>query len=134
MRNLVRAYRYGLGQDIPDIYDPGLQTAIDTTPPATGDQYLYYGPISPTAAAAQGYPTMNAPTSTPATPTSSPTFQLNLPATTTPPTLAPGPAPRVAVPITGLSSIFSGSSSWLLIAAGAAALLLLAAPGGRRRR
>jgi len=137
--NVVRARRnlHGLGQDIPDIYDPGLQAAIDAPPPSSGDQYLYSGPISPAAAAAQGYPTMNAPASS-STPSSSPSFWSNLPAATSAlaPGLPPGPSPRVAVPVTsGLSSLFSStssSSSWLLLAAAAAAVVLLAGSGKRR--
>jgi len=137
MRNLVRTYRYGLGQ-IPDIYDPALQQVIDTGVVMTDAQ----GNPIPVLNDSATVPSIAMIPPPPVTPAS--TVPAGTSTVPTPPGFyAPGityapqqtitPAPRVAVPVTGLSSMFSGSSSWLLIAAAAAAVLLLAAPGGRRR-
>jgi hypothetical protein len=135
MRNLVRAYRYGLGQ-IPDIYDPALQQAIDTGVVMTDAQGNPI-PILNDSATVPAIAMIPPPPVTPASTTPVTSTVPTPPGFYAPITYAPQqtitPAPRVAVPVTGLSSMFSGSSSWLLIAAAAAAVLLLSAPGGRRR-
>lgn len=133
--NLVRARRTGLGQDIPDIYDPALQQAIDTGVVMTDAQGNPIPILSDSAtipAVAMIPPPANVPKPSTTVPVPSGFYA---PITYAPQQAVPSPAPHVAAPGFSLSSLFppTGMPSGLFLIAAAVGLALILAPGGRRR-